>query len=83
MNYRQMQIKNLQMVIDQFLPGDYEINHARMNHEGEDLEWFELIKWTDISKKEHRCPMSSPTWSSFQDSVISMCATEIELAKEY
>lgn len=83
MNYTETQIKDLQTIIDQFLPGDYAINHAKMNHEGEDLEWFELIEYTNISKTEHRCPMSCPSWSDFQDTVISMCAAQIELAKEY
>lgn len=80
MDYR---IKHLQLIIDQFLPGDYEINHAKMHYEGEDLEWFELIEWTDLTHTKHRCKFSAPQWVDFVDGVHTMLAIEIEFAREY
>lgn len=83
MTYRQTQIKDLQMIIDQFLPGDYEINHAKMKHEGEDLEWFELLEYSNITKTKYHCSFSCPTWTMFQSEIISMIALQIETAKTY
>lgn len=83
MNYRQSKIQDLQMVIDQFLPGDYKINHAQVKHDGEDLEWFELLEYSNITKTKYHCSFSCPNWTTFQSEIISMIALEIQTAKEY
>jgi len=83
MTYRQSQIKDLQTVIDQYLLGHYKINHARMKHPEpngrmQNIEWFELLEFTDSSyKKQTAGTMSTPTWEEFQSEIISMLAVEL------
>ena len=84
MTYRELQIEELQKVIDQYLLGHYKINHAKMKHPEpngriEDLEWFELLKFTDSSyKKQTPGTMSTPSWEEFQSEIISMLVLELE-----
>ena len=84
----EQEIKDLQIVIDQHLRGNYKINHAKMKHPEpngriEDIEWFELLEYTDSTyTKQSRGTMSTPTWPSFQQEIISMLALEIAFVKE-
>lgn len=87
MNYMELKIENLQVLIDQYLPSHYKINHAKMKHPEpngriEDIEWFELLEFKDSSYKEQTVgTMSTPTWASFTDEIISMIAAEISAKK--
>ena len=84
MTYRESQIKDLQKLIDQYLLGHYKINHAKMKHPEpngriDDIEWFELLEFTDSSyKKQTQGTMSTPTWEGFQSEIISMLALQLE-----
>lgn len=61
-------MKNLQIIIDQFLPGDYKIVEAS--------EWYEL-------HDGKRCYFSSPSRDYFIDEILEMIAEQIELAEVY
>ena len=61
-------MENLQIIIDQFLPGDYKIIKA--------TQWFEL-------HEGKRCIWSSPSELQFIEEVLAMVADQIKAAKQF
>ena len=74
------QIKNLQTIMDQFLPGHYEINHVTTD---KNEEWFELIEYVDSDRIKYRCPLSTPSWLNFIEDIHAMITDQIKQAIEY
>lgn len=61
-------MENLQLIIDQFLPGDYKIIEAS--------DWFEL-------HEGKHCTYSSPSELEFYEEVLAMVADQIKAAKQF
>lgn len=71
------QIKNLEIIAKQFISGDIEIKHAKINHptEGE-LEWFEYYN-------NQLGTASSPDFYDLQRDILAECAAAIKEARHY
>ena len=71
------QIKNLEIIAKQFISGDIEIKHAKINHptEGE-LEWFEYYN-------NQVGTASSPDFYDLQRDILAECAAAIKEARHY
>lgn len=71
------QIKNLEIIAKQFIPGDIEIKHAKINHPEEGpLEWFEYYN-SGIGTA------SSPYFYDLQADILAECAAAIKEARHY
>jgi hypothetical protein len=71
------QIKNLEIIAKQFISGDIEIKHAKINHPTEGLlEWFEYYNSAVGTA-------SSPDFYDLQDDILAECAEAIRVARHY